>query len=225
MNALLYTMHSMDTLAKRIAMARKEASLSQSELARRVGVSSQTVNRWERADLAPDNRKAVRPSRESIISLAAALNKSVQWLLSGHAPSIYSPEYIESKWGREVAYCDPRQAIREVLPDESKPVLISKFAAGPRAFYFEVVDHSLEPMFPVGSLLVMDPDKKPSPGATVLAAYGHEPEPVIGRLTFSAGPGQQITIVTPCNTAWAPARSDIAPIKIIACMTEATISA
>lgn len=225
MSAVVYTMHAMDTLAKRIAKAREAAKLSQSELARRVGVSSQTVNRWERADLLPDNRKAVRPSRESIIALSKALNTSVQYLLSGHAPSIYSPDYVESRWGREVAYCDPNTAIHQIVPDESRPVLISKFQSGPRSFYFEVVDESLSPMFPVGSLLVMDPDKKPSPGATVLAAYGHEPEPVIGRLTFSAGPGQQITIVTPCNTAWAPARSDIAPIKIIACMTEATISA
>lgn len=215
----------MNTLAKRIAQARAEAKLSQSELARRVGVSSQTVNRWERADLVADNRKAVKPSRESIIALASALGKPVQWILSGHAPSIYSPEYVESKWGREVAYCAPGTAIHSIDHDISKPILISRFQSGPRSFYFEITDSSLSPMFPIGSLLVMDPDKKPLPGTTVLASYGKEPEPIIGALTYASAPGQKIIIVTPHNPAWAPARSDIARLEVIAVLTEATISA
>lgn len=224
MSAHLYNLASMDTLAKRIAQARAEAKLSQSELARRVGVSSQTVNRWERADLVADNRKAVRPSRESIIALATALGKPVQWLLSGHAPSIYSSEYVESKWGREVAYCAPSKAIHSIDHDGTKPILISRFQSGPRSFYFEVTDNSLTPLFPVGSLLIMDPDKKPSPGATILASYGQEPQPIIGILSYASAPGQQITIVTPHNPAWASARSDIARLEVIACLTEATIA-
>ena len=45
------------SLAKRIAACRKQAGLSQEKLAERMGVSRQTISRWETGEARPDLEK------------------------------------------------------------------------------------------------------------------------------------------------------------------------
>lgn len=65
----------MTTIATRIANARKELNLNQSELARLLSVTPQAVQSWE-------SGKA-RPKGARLESLSKALGKSVQWLMLG----------------------------------------------------------------------------------------------------------------------------------------------
>ncbi|MEO0860218.1 MAG: helix-turn-helix transcriptional regulator [Pseudomonadota bacterium] len=63
------------TFGDRLTGAREAASLSQAELARRIGVTLRTLRAWE------SDRSEPRANRVSI--LAGVLNVSLMWLLSG----------------------------------------------------------------------------------------------------------------------------------------------
>ena len=68
----------MTTISTRIAEARKALNLNQSELARILDVTPQAVQSWE-------SGKA-RPKGARLENLAKALNKSVEWLMTGKKP-------------------------------------------------------------------------------------------------------------------------------------------
>lgn len=54
----------------------------------------------------------------------------------------------------------------------------------------------------------------------VLAVHGLVRTPIFGKLRFEATPGGVVTIVTPLNTDWRGARSDLEPVEVLAVMTE-----
>lgn len=63
----------MKTLGDRLKILRKKAGINQSELAERIGVSRQSVTRWETGDRSPD--------ADTLLALAKALNTSTSFLL------------------------------------------------------------------------------------------------------------------------------------------------
>lgn len=67
----------MSTLGKRIAQKREQAGLSQSELARRLDLSPQSVQKWESEVSVPRNKK--------LGDIAAALSTTVGFLITGEA--------------------------------------------------------------------------------------------------------------------------------------------
>ncbi len=68
---------SQETLGRRLAVARERADLSTAQAARRLGVKTRTLSRWERDESAP------RPNR--LVMLAQLLGVSPAWLLEGSA--------------------------------------------------------------------------------------------------------------------------------------------
>ncbi|WKL53105.1 helix-turn-helix transcriptional regulator [Pseudomonas kielensis] len=96
----------MTTIATRIANARKELNLNQSELARLLSVTPQAVQSWE-------SGKA-RPKGARLENLAKALGKSVQWLMVGEIPG-RSAEMSESI---TTAALEVRQRIRNTSATE-----------------------------------------------------------------------------------------------------------
>jgi transcriptional regulator with XRE-family HTH domain len=70
-----------DTVAKRIKRARQalHPKVSQDELAKRLGVATMTVSRWETG--------ALNPERDSIAKLAEALGVEARWIAYGDARS------------------------------------------------------------------------------------------------------------------------------------------
>ena len=75
-----------DTLGERLALAREAQCLSAAQLARRVGVKTETLHGWEAG------RSEPRPN--VLLRLAGMLNISPTWLLTGDggSPSAASPE-------------------------------------------------------------------------------------------------------------------------------------
>lgn len=63
-------------LANRIRTARRKASLSQTELARRIGVSASAVAQWE-------HPSGTHPSLQSLVRILEITGISVDWLLLG----------------------------------------------------------------------------------------------------------------------------------------------
>ncbi|SEC00843.1 Phage repressor protein C, contains Cro/C1-type HTH and peptisase s24 domains [Pseudomonas mohnii] len=67
----------MSTLGKRIAQKREQSGLSQSELARRLGLSPQAIQKWESEASVPRGRR--------LDEIAGALSTSVGFLVTGEA--------------------------------------------------------------------------------------------------------------------------------------------
>jgi transcriptional regulator with XRE-family HTH domain len=66
---------SADTLGERLVLAREDQDLSTSQLARRIGVQTETLRNWE------TGRRQPRSNR--LMTLAGILNVSPTWLLTG----------------------------------------------------------------------------------------------------------------------------------------------
>lgn len=71
------------TFGDRVAAAREQASLSQKDLARRLGVRTSTIRNWE------DDLAEPRANRLSI--MAGILNVSMMWLINGKGEGMDSP--------------------------------------------------------------------------------------------------------------------------------------
>lgn len=99
----------MTTIATRIANARKELNLNQSELARLLSVTPQAVQSWE-------SGKA-RPKGARLESLAKALGKSVQWLMLGGDDTGFNMALSESITN---AALEVRQRIRSTSTTEKE---------------------------------------------------------------------------------------------------------
>ncbi|HET9034087.1 MAG TPA: helix-turn-helix transcriptional regulator [Dokdonella sp.] len=68
------------TLADRIRSARRKASISQSELARRIGVSASAVAQWE-------HPSGTQPTLQSLVRIFEITGVSIDWLVTGKASS------------------------------------------------------------------------------------------------------------------------------------------
>jgi len=66
------------TLRLRLIATRREAGMSQAELADRLGIDRSTVVRWESGDIAP--------KRSSVMAWALATDYDAEWLWSGVDP-------------------------------------------------------------------------------------------------------------------------------------------
>ena len=78
-----YFANESSTFGDRIIAAREAVGLSQSELARKLGVQLKTVKKWEE-DLAD-------PRANKLQMIAGLLNVSITWLLMGHGTGLEGP--------------------------------------------------------------------------------------------------------------------------------------
>lgn len=91
-NGLFYqqesNMFDMRKTGARISQLRRAASLTQAELAEKLGISYQAVSSWERGSNMPDIGK--------LLDLARILNTTVDALLSAQEPAAPVPEKEEA---------------------------------------------------------------------------------------------------------------------------------
>ena len=210
---------AMSTLGDRIKEARVRCGLSQSELARRIGVRSQTINQWEH------NKK--KPSRDNVVRLVQVTQSSLSWLLYGKP----SPEQKENASlasigtrGRHVALVSIDRAARLEEPDKSDQIILANFPCGPRALAFALPNDSNAPDHPEGAHWIIDPDETPRPGDMVLALHGDAAEatPVYGEYRMESTATGVVAVVAPLNLRWPSARSDIGRLQVVGVMTEST---
>ena len=110
-------------IGKRIRTARKEAGLTQEELALRVGVSRSAIAQWE-------TRPNVLPSHANMDTLTEVLTVSYEWLAKGtgpmhpgvaEAPADYVALPAEARRVAEIVAGWPserRQALLKVIGEE-----------------------------------------------------------------------------------------------------------
>jgi len=73
-----------ETMSERIRRSRKEARLTQQQLADLIGVTAAAVAQWETGD-----SKSVKP--ENLFKMARAIHKSPEWLATGEGQE--QPQY------------------------------------------------------------------------------------------------------------------------------------
>lgn len=202
---------NMQTVGERIRIARQQLGLSQPAFARPLGVTTQSVNQWEK------NRKT--PSVDTLRKIRAVYGIPSEYLLYGGP----LPERGENgslslvRGGRHVPLVTAELAMRRgEFPAESKTIY-THFDCGPDTHAFPMPDTSMEPDIRAGELVFVDPDHPAIPGAIVLAVYGvgKTSQGVIGELRYETGPTGTVTIITPRNQKWPAARSDLQPIEIV----------
>jgi len=75
---------NMATFGDRVAGAREAAGMSQSQLARRLGVKKSTLSAWEQ-DLS-------EPRANKLSMMAGLVNVSIMWLLTGEGDGMTGPD-------------------------------------------------------------------------------------------------------------------------------------
>ena len=145
------------TIGQRIKMARKNAGLSQAELARRVGVSQPGIANWESGVHDP------RPLM--LVRLADALQLSQDWLAAGQrSPDESDPQAAAAYLRRPLVHTPvvksnviATEALRPNFdPNEYADDYIPMTYGDDRLFAFFLDDAALSRAFRIGTLMVVD---------------------------------------------------------------------
>lgn len=108
----------MATLGDRIAAARDAASMTQAQLARRLGVKKATLVGWEQ-DLSEP-----RANRTSM--MAGILNVSIMWLMTGEGEGTSSPEEDSAPQNLRDLLRDLRQLRSEMRENSDRAARLEK---------------------------------------------------------------------------------------------------
>ncbi|BAM06253.1 LexA family protein [Leptospirillum ferrooxidans] len=172
----------------RLREAMKKAGIEQKALKGKMGVSITTIQYW----LTGRNK----PSRDKIKRLAEEIKCSPEWLefgasveLSGlsqkdsNVVSLVIPTEIKTvpliSWVQAGNWCAipdnyPPGHAEEMIPCPSK--------CGPHSFALRVKGDSMDPDYPDGSIVIVDPDKEPRHNSDVVVRLNGEMEATFKRL-------------------------------------------
>jgi SOS-response transcriptional repressor LexA len=197
----------------RIKQVLHEKGLSQSQLARLVGVKQQTISYI----CAPDSPSSTSRYASKI---ASVLGVNPAWLQSGEGGK-YDPTVRIELEGVEVSVRQipliSKSAAVEFLKDGNTEIthaLMTDAKIGKNAFAVEIDGDSMRPLFRPGDRVVIDPDLLPEPGDFVLASSD-------GSVTFRKyrARGDNLFELAPMNDDWPVIRSD-AGVKVLGVMVE-----
>lgn len=169
---------------ERIRAARKSLGISQAEFARRVGVSGATVSEWERELI-------VDIEARNLDKAARVLGVTPEFLLRGGALESGSgpkratgPGWANVSPGPDIRggvplislvrageWCEARDDFAPGDAEEWIPTLVQ---IRRHTFAVRVEGDSMEPDFPTGCILIVEPDMTPEPGDYVIAKLGEE---------------------------------------------------
>ncbi len=195
-NAELYIL----TMKKRttgqlIALAREQLGINQSELARRVNVTPQSVQAWESDRNTPRNRK--------LKELSDALGVSASWLMgetdekgapsdvdSNVSAALHPSRYFEYP---EISWVQAGVAAEaiDIVNLSSCPRHTSDAWAGEDGFWLKVVGNSMTSSagesFPEGFLILVAPELEPRSGQYVVARMTDTNEATFKQFIRDAG--------------------------------------
>lgn len=210
-----YSARRMDTLGHRLRKALIASGLSQSELARRIGVRSQTINQWLSG--------AKSPSRDNLLKFVEHTKANIGWLLYGQRLQEQNGDDtvpLQNMRGRFVALVSVEALLSKQTFDHVEEKVFAHFPCGPRSQAFVLPDDSNHPSYPAGAIWIVDPDEVPVPGDMVIGAIGNNLTPVFGVYRVESTASGRVTIIAPSNPNWPAARSDLDRLEVIAVMTE-----
>jgi transcriptional regulator with XRE-family HTH domain len=205
-------------LSERIKYLRKMTGLDQRGFGKLCGVSGSAVNHWELGNA------NIRMFRLKV--MAERTGVPIEWLQSGVGPlpgkkTDGTLSFAETE-GIDVPRIHAKDAALRILPERNAPKIKTKTHVSASSYHV-VLDQSMSnDQYPGGTIMVFDPEPAPIAKDVVLAAYGEESAPVIGRLTYESSRAGEAVVVTPLNDGLAAARSDLGKLDIIAVLIEST---
>lgn len=177
----------MKTLAQRLKYSRERANLSQSELARRVGIKPQAIQFIE-------SGKVYKP--RNILEIAQEVGVDAVWLstgegdmnahanisrgpkIQGHVPLIF--------WDQAVNWADDFDR-GYVSIDADQTLIPTTAKISKRAFALKVRGDAMEPEFAPEDVIVVDPDRAPKHGSFIIARIGNNPEAALREMVIEGG--------------------------------------
>lgn len=160
---------TMNTIGSRITAAREAAGLNQSELARKLGISPQAVQKWEAKD-----GTGTTPRGTRLRELALILGTTVEHILFGEDSRItVMKSFVNVEEAKEYTGSVPliswvqaghwSEVIDNLAPGEAEEWLPRMTNLGPRAYALRVRGFSMEnpggkPTYSDGDIIYVDPD-------------------------------------------------------------------
>lgn len=206
------------SIGRRIAQARKEASLSQQAVADRFGISRAAVAQWESGD--------THPGMTKLEGLAQALDVQLEWLATGkgakHAGDASTIVFENQRaapllsWAASTAWPDHANP-----PGGTHAPLVTRAATGIRAFALAIEDESMSPEFAPGDHVIVDPDVIPQAGDFVVARAADDDGPALRLYRALDRHDAGAAELVPLNAAW-PTRqiNGLQPGRIVGTMVE-----
>jgi len=202
-------------LGDRLRTARRNAGLTQEQLAEHLGISPQLISHRELA--------RAEPGSYDILLFARITGADPAWLLTGRAPP--APKTAEGSGYvvpiasmREIAMIavafqeDPAAQWQFRFADLGRRPVPIRSQLSARAFALEMPDRGLEPEIASGDVVVADPDVKPEPGEVGLFVLLGNGETLVRRLDTPMGKGTfaltstnplfEARKVTPAHAPW-----------------------
>ena len=191
----------------------------QSDLARELNTSPQTVNNWEARGI----------SKKGLLHIQSVLGISASWIDTGegrkfvHDKSNVAPAQIGTKQVPLISYVragnwtgvDPYQ------PYDAHDWLMTDLDVSSGAFALEIKGDSMLPEFRPGDRVIIDPGVRPQPGDYVVAKNGEEEATFKKyRLRSINEQGVEVFELVPLNPDYPSIRSDQVPIHIVGTMVE-----
>ncbi len=173
------------SLAQRLKQSRAQAQISQRELAKRSGLSQQLISKLE---------NGLVESTTEVFRLAEALRVDPRWLATGQGdggggkntatgPAItaYVPliSWVAAGSWRDVADPYPAGVGEALVPVTCR--------AGPNAYALRVQGDSMEPVFPDGSVIIVDPAVEPRQGSYVVVRLDEAEQATFKQLVIDGG--------------------------------------
>ena len=177
-NNILFTpprIGDMNQQMKRLYEAASEARgiRGQSDLARVLNTSPQTINNWETRGI----------SKQGLLSIQNVLGISASWVQSGHGQkfvldkSNVSQAQIGTKQIPLISYVHAGHwagAVDAFQPNDAHDWLVTDLELSDGAFALEIKGDSMLPEFKPGDRVIIDPQITPQPGDYVVAKNGEE---------------------------------------------------
>lgn len=169
-----------ESIADRVRQIRRElGSPSQEAFGKPLGVTKSAVGQWE-------NGKT-EPSAETIFKIERIYKYRAQWIQTGEPPKLVEPRSLVV---REPSNVEPAESPgtvpiiswvnaggwREAIADADSFEGWAHVTVQVRrhTFALRVQGDSMEPDFPAGVFIVVEPDMDPQPGDFVIARNGDE---------------------------------------------------
>lgn len=172
-----------DTIAARVRQIRRElGNPSQQDFGKPLGVTKSAVGQWESGK--------TDPSAETLFKIELAYRYRAKWIQTGEPPKlvesappvIHDPSNISPgppvrgavpliSWVSAGAW---REAIDNLEPGMAEEWIETTAPVRQHTFALKVQGDSMEPDFPSGTYIVVEPDLDPQPGDFVIAKNGDE---------------------------------------------------
>ena len=173
----------MQTIGRRIEQLRIERGLKKTDVWKGAGVSSGAYSQWMSGGTVKG---------ETLIKLAKLFNVNPDWLATGKgekessnissAPDIKGHVPVIS-W---VQAGDWMEVIDHLSPGDGERVETT-YKARPHTYALRVKGDSMEPRFPEGAILIVEPDESPEPGKFVIVRQNGDTEATFKQLIKDGG--------------------------------------